>query len=183
MKTILYTIVLIGALLLTGCANAGKDQTVMSGDMVALDASASTASLRGEVTHYHWKQVQGEPVVLSGENTAQATFAAPVVTETTKLRFRLNTVETGGYICDEIQLLMDAFPEILLEKRGKGLMIGIEINSVENRNFLMKKFLEEKFLVLPSGEKTLRLLPPLIITPENMKNFWKTFKEILGKIS
>ena len=117
-----------------------------------------------------------------GGNPFVCTVAKAVCDTVLEQKFLDKIVKTGVNICDEIQILMDEFPEILLEKRGKGLMIGIEINSVENRNFLMKKFLEKKFLVLPSGEKTLRLLPPLIITSENMRNFWKTFAEILGEI-
>jgi len=98
MKTILYTLALVGALLLTGCANAGKDQTVMSGEHVTLDGAASTASLRGELHTYHWTQIQGAAVTLSGEDSVQATFTAPTVTQSTQLVFRLKTVETGGRI-------------------------------------------------------------------------------------
>lgn len=114
-----------------------------------------------------------------GGNPFVCTVAKSVCDEVLDQKFLDSVVKTGANVCDEIQILMDTFPEILLDKRGKGLMIGIEINSLENRNFLMKSFLEKKFLVLPSGEKTLRLLPPLIITPQEMKNFWKVFEEIL----
>jgi len=95
MKPILYTMALIGVLLLTGCANAGKDQTVMSRDLVILDASASTASFGGELRSYHWTQIQGESVALSGEDSIQATFTAPIVTQTSMLIFRLKTIEVG----------------------------------------------------------------------------------------
>ncbi len=118
-----------------------------------------------------------------GGNPFVCHVAQAVLDEVLQEKFLETVVETGANICDEIQILMEKFPKILLDKRGKGLMIGMEINSTENRNFLLKTLLERKFLVLPSGEKTLRLLPPLIITKEEMKPFWKTFAEILSEIS
>jgi len=98
MKKILYTIALIGTLMLTGCANAGKDQSVVASTLVTLDASASTPSKQGEIKHYSWKQIRGKHVVLSGQNSIQATFTAPAVTHTTRLFFRLKTIEEGGRV-------------------------------------------------------------------------------------
>jgi len=43
MRRIFYAFVVIFALFLTGCADAGKDQVVHSGDLVTLDGSASEA--------------------------------------------------------------------------------------------------------------------------------------------
>ena len=117
-----------------------------------------------------------------GGNSLVCTVAKAVCDEVLDQKFLSQVGEMGEYMQNKISDLQKLFPEILLEGRGKGLMIGIEINSVENRNFLMKKFLEKKFLVLPSGEKTLRLLPPLILTKENLKNFWVVFEEILGEM-
>lgn len=116
-----------------------------------------------------------------GGNPLVCTVAKAVCDEVLDQGFLSQVGETGEYMKNEIATLQKKFPKILLETRGKGLMIGIEINSVENRNFLMKKFLEKKFLVLPSGEKVLRLLPPLIITKEDLKNFWVVFEELLGE--
>ncbi len=117
-----------------------------------------------------------------GGNPFVCTVATAVCDEVLEENFLNSIVKTGINVCDEIQILMNKYPEILLDKRGKGLMIGIEINSVENRNFLLTKFLEKNILVLPSGDKTLRLLPPLIITKEEMKVFWKVFDDILQKM-
>jgi cyclophilin family peptidyl-prolyl cis-trans isomerase len=55
-------------------AEAGADQSVPGGSTVTLDGSKSTgASLR-----YHWRQVSGLSVTLTGVDAAQATFTAPV---------------------------------------------------------------------------------------------------------
>jgi len=97
MKNILYSFIIVIALLLTGCANAGKDQTVNSGNTVTLDATASTPSVRGELKEYKWMQIKGPRVTtLSNASSIQATFTAPTVTQDTTLVFKLRTIEYGG---------------------------------------------------------------------------------------
>ncbi len=93
MKKIFYCFTLIFALFLTGCADAGKDQTVNSGDLVTLDASASTAEKGGEIKRYYWKQVKGVDVILSNKKSPQVTFTAPTVSKKTTLVFKLVTHE------------------------------------------------------------------------------------------
>lgn len=96
MKNLLYSFVLVFALFLVGCADAGKDQIVNSGTTVTLDANASTASVGGEIKKYAWRQVKGLDVNLSDSHNPQATFTAPIVNEDTTLLFRLTTIEYGG---------------------------------------------------------------------------------------
>ena len=89
-------LLLVFALLLVGCADAGKDQNVVSNTTVILDANASKADFNGEIKKYRWKQVQGKKVKLSSKKTIKPNFTAPVVTKETTLVFRLTTVERGG---------------------------------------------------------------------------------------
>jgi predicted acetylornithine/succinylornithine family transaminase len=114
-----------------------------------------------------------------GGNPFVCTVAKAVVDEVFQENFLEKVEQTGKYIEEEIKILQKKFPEILLEFRGKGLMVGIEINTTENRNLLVEKFLAKKILVLSAGEKTLRLLPPLIITPKEIQIFLDTFKIVL----
>jgi acetylornithine/N-succinyldiaminopimelate aminotransferase len=64
--------------------------------------------------------------------------------------------------------------------RGVGLMIGIELNDLPGEGSpslaATKKLMNEGLLVIPSGERTIRLLPPLNITREEAD-------EALGLIS
>ena len=96
MKHLLYSVLVIFALLLSGCANAGKDQTVNANTLVTLNGSASTPSVKGKITAYYWRQVRGKRVRLSNKRTVSPTFTAPNVSKKTKLVFRLTTKETGG---------------------------------------------------------------------------------------
>ena len=84
-------------LLMVGCADAGKDQNVVSSTTITLDGNASKADFAGEIKKYRWKQTEGKKVKLSDKKTINPTFIAPVVTEETVLTFRLTTVEKGGF--------------------------------------------------------------------------------------
>jgi hypothetical protein len=69
-------------------ANAGPDQTVMSGSVVTLDGSAS----EGNIDSFSWAQTGGQTVALSGANSAVAAFIAPFVSSTVTLTFELTVV-------------------------------------------------------------------------------------------
>ncbi|NGP44551.1 acetylornithine transaminase [Bacillaceae bacterium SIJ1] len=61
--------------------------------------------------------------------------------------------------------------------RGKGLMIGIEMEKPVSP--LITRLQEKGFLTLSAGENVLRLLPPLIISEDLLEDFVKTLKETM----
>ncbi|QTA87701.1 PKD domain-containing protein [Desulfonema magnum] len=75
-------------------ANAGSDQTVYEGTTVTLDGSRSTGN---EIT-YEWTQIDGEPVILSNPNEANATFTSPYIDEAEEesLIFQLTITDKDG---------------------------------------------------------------------------------------
>ena len=122
----------------------------------------------------HGTTFGGNPFVCSVSNAV----CEEILTD----KFLKNINNTSTYLFKTIQNIINTQikgKEILQEIRGLGLMIGIEINSVKNRNLLIEKFRKEKILVLPSGKKILRLLPPLIITKQELLEFVTIFQKIL----
>jgi MYXO-CTERM domain-containing protein len=73
-------------------ANAGADQTVNEGAAVTLSGSGTDPD--GNTLTYAWAQTGGQPVTLSGGDSATATFTAPEVTADTVLTFTV-TVSDG----------------------------------------------------------------------------------------
>lgn len=86
-------------LLLSGCADAGKDQIVNSGDTVILDGSTSQVKSGWTILSYKWKQQKGKHVELEDENTSISTFIAPDIgkKKRKKLIFLLTTVEKSPW--------------------------------------------------------------------------------------
>ena len=63
-------------------ANAGPDQTVISGALVSLNGEGSTFDRRSTLHSYNWEQTDGtgSPVTLTNANTANPTFIADTLT-------------------------------------------------------------------------------------------------------
>jgi acetylornithine aminotransferase len=67
------------------------------------------------------------------------------------------------------------------EVRAEGLMVGIEL-SVEGAP-LVSEAMERGLLINCTHDFTLRLLPPFIITPVQVREFLKLFEAVLAKAS
>lgn len=63
--------------------------------------------------------------------------------------------------------------------RGMGLMIGIVLKESVDRSALVKALYNHNLLVLTAGPKTIRLLPPLVISQEEMDTGLAALKDVL----
>ena len=60
----------------------------------------------------------------------------------------------------------------LIDARGIGLMIGLEFDTKVRRDFMVNNLFKKGLLILPAGMKSIRIMPPLIISEEEaMKGF------------
>ena len=62
--------------------------------------------------------------------------------------------------------LVDENPDIFEELRGDGLMLGLKCK-IPNTD-VANAFFDQKLLTVGAGENVVRLLPPLIITPDHI---------------
>jgi acetylornithine/N-succinyldiaminopimelate aminotransferase len=58
---------------------------------------------------------------------------------------------------------------MIVEIRGVGLMLGIKFNQKIDNAKMVEKFIENGLLTIPAGENVIRILPPLIITSDHVK--------------
>lgn len=86
---------------------------------------------------------------------------------------RLNLCEaaekTGVVLGKELNELRKKYPCKIVDVRGIGLMQGIELASPELRAEIVKAGYEEGLILMGAGDKTIRIMPPLIITEEQLK--------------
>ena len=85
--------------------------------------------------------------------------------------------EKGAYLRAEIEKM--ASPAVS-GTRGLGLMIGITLNEGYSNKELAGKLTEAGLLVLTAGQNVIRLLPPLVITREEMDKGLDILKRVLN---
>ncbi|TYS62566.1 acetylornithine transaminase [Sutcliffiella horikoshii] len=90
--------------------------------------------------------------------------------------FLKNITEQSQFLHTQLESVLDDF-SFIKEKRGKGMLIGLEIDG--NAIDMVKMALEEKLLLLSAGPNVVRLLPPLTISQEEVISFIQTFIKVL----
>ena len=91
-----------------------------------------------------------------------------------------NSNKQGAYFLEELKKIESP---ILKEIRGKGLWIGVEINTkiIDGRS-ICKLLLKKGILSKETHESTIRFAPPLIIEKKEIDWTVQTFKETLKEI-
>jgi acetylornithine aminotransferase/acetylornithine/N-succinyldiaminopimelate aminotransferase len=89
----------------------------------------------------------------------------------------------GDYLIDSLNALNHSAIRLV---RGVGLMIGIELNDLQGEGFpsiiATKALMRSGLLVIPSGERTIRLLPPLTISKEEADEALAILKLVLSEL-
>jgi acetylornithine aminotransferase/acetylornithine/N-succinyldiaminopimelate aminotransferase len=115
-----------------------------------------------------------------GNHLATAT-ALTVVDELINNGVIENSFSTGAYFKEKLLRLKEK-ATVLSEIRGAGLMIGIEF-SKDIAKEISKKLFDKGFLVGTIGETTIRLVPPLVITKEEVDLFIENLDEVLNNMN
>ncbi|PJA98609.1 MAG: aspartate aminotransferase family protein [Ignavibacteriales bacterium CG_4_9_14_3_um_filter_30_11] len=85
------------------------------------------------------------------------------------------------YFFEKLNNLKEKYPNIIKDIRGKGFMIGIEVNNFANE--IVNKFRDKKIIVNLTATNVLRLLPPLIMEQKHLDIFLDIFDNILIELS
>ena len=102
--------------------------------------------------------------------------AGLVVQDVMNDEFLAEVTAKGEYLRNAIEALdLPCFGKT----RGMGLMIGIEVKEGYNKSEIANKLIENGLLVLTAGPG-MRLLPPLVITKEEMDKGVAIMKNVLG---
>jgi len=87
-----------------------------------------------------------------------------------------NSEKMGEFFREGLEKLKEKH-SIIREIRGKGLMIGVELK-FEVKDILMN-LMKEGVLMLYSGRNILRILPPLVISKEDITKVLETLDKVL----
>ncbi len=107
-----------------------------------------------------------------GGNYIATTAAEVVLNEILKPDFLKNVFEKGEYLVKRLK-------EFNFNVKGIGLMVGMDLPEKINASEVVKEALEKGLILGTAGKNTLRFVPPLIITKEEIDEGIEILKEIL----
>ncbi|MFN2268373.1 MAG: aspartate aminotransferase family protein, partial [Desulfonatronovibrio sp.] len=85
--------------------------------------------------------------------------------------------QLGAKVLKMFEKIKENHPEKIREIRGRGLMLAIDLSFSGNR--IWKALLDKKFVLNLTQDTVLRLLPPLIISRDDLQKFAETLDQLL----
>ncbi len=79
--------------------------------------------------------------------------------------------------------LMARHPGLITDVRGKGLMIGIELDTAEHAEEVQWAAFVRGLLVLECGESSVRMSPALVVTADEMATGLRIFGEAVADVA
>lgn len=87
--------------------------------------------------------------------------------------------ETGAYFKAGLEKIMQEYPEVITQVRGRGMMIGVELSKEGAGGMLMSLMIEKKIIVAYTlnNPKVIRIEPPLIIPADVVDHVLEEFRD------
>jgi acetylornithine/N-succinyldiaminopimelate aminotransferase len=128
---------------------------------------ATAESAKGMTVGAHGSTFGGNPLAMAVGIAAFDEIAKP---ETLA-----HVTEIAGYLGQQLHGLKARFPDVVVDVRGRGLLIGVKLVS-NNREF-MALARDHRLLVAGGGDNCVRLLPPLILTLDEAREAIAKFEQ------
>ena len=88
----------------------------------------------------------------------------------------------AGIMRDSLQAVADRYEGAVVELRGRGFLCGVRLADALPAGDAVAAMREENLLTVPAGENTVRFLPPLVISEEEIALAAETFERVLGRM-
>lgn len=130
---------------------------------------ATAEAAKGMTVGAHGSTFGGNPLAMAVGIASFDTINTPEI---------LNNVnEIAGYLTQQLTGLKDRFPDMIVDIRGKGLLIGVKL--IPNNREFMAIARDHNLLVAGGGDNLVRLLPPLNLTLEEAREAIEKFEQAL----
>jgi acetylornithine/N-succinyldiaminopimelate aminotransferase len=118
-----------------------------------------------------------------GGNPLAMSVASTVLDVVTEPGF-LESVRTKAlHLKQGLAGLKDQHGDIVEEVRGAGLLMGLKLQSRATPSQVVKTAAEEKLLIVGAGDNTVRILPPLVASDEEIAQGVNTLSRALSRVS
>ena len=101
-----------------------------------------------------------------GGNPLGCRLAHYIVTRLSDPELQRNVHKRGARFREHFVRIHEAFPDVVKEVRGKGLILGLQLNADPTPVITAAR--ERGLLVITCGTNTLRFVPPLVISDEEI---------------
>jgi len=116
-----------------------------------------------------------------GGNPLACAVAIAVVDTIRKDRLLAHVQDVGGYFKSQLQSLATRH-DCIVDVRGIGLMLGVELNSAELAKDAATKMMERQIIINRTSETVLRFLPPYILERKHVDLAITALDEILNAL-
>jgi 4-aminobutyrate aminotransferase len=93
-----------------------------------------------------------------------------------------NAAVRGRQLMEGLQPLLDQYPAIVKDVRGKGLMVGIQFDSGTTAQAVEMQAFDRGLLVLGAGEDCVRMSPPLVVSEAEVSTAVRIFGESVAHV-
>ena len=129
---------------------------------------ATAEAAKGMTVAAHGSTYGGNPFAMAVALEAFDELSKPELLEHVR--------EVSGYLKQQLEGLKSRFPDIIVDIRGRGLLIGVKLAaSINNRSFMVWAR-DQKLLIAGGGDNCVRLLPPLVLTQEEAREAIEKFE-------
>jgi acetylornithine/N-succinyldiaminopimelate aminotransferase len=118
---------------------------------------ATAEAARGMTPGSHGSTYGGNPLAMA--------VGLASMEELVKPELLAHVREVAGYFNQQLSGLKDRYPDVVVDIRGKGLLIGVKL-ATPNREFMQQVLVA----LAGGGDNCVRLLPPLVITQEEARD-------------
>jgi acetylornithine/N-succinyldiaminopimelate aminotransferase len=122
--------------------------------------------------------VSGDHGTTFGGNPVACAAGAAVLDIMTTEGFLDDVKVKGNYLVAQLNQIAQAHPNIILDIRGRGMMIGIEMAD-NYANDIKTRALKDGLLLNVTSGNVIRLLPPLTISYDEIDAFLAIFEKLL----
>ncbi len=148
-----------------------SEQTGVMPDLISFAKKAQTG---GIMASRRLDEVENN--VFSESSRINSTFGGNLVDQVRATRFLEiihtenlleNVKQQGAYLLERVTALAAAHPDLLDSPRGEGTLQAFDVRTPELRNAIIALAYDEGLLVLPCGQRSIRLRPALDVTRED----------------
>ncbi|GAC1533489.1 MAG: acetylornithine transaminase [Candidatus Velthaea sp.] len=93
-----------------------------------------------------------------------------------------NVNSSGALLRDELAAIAERWPAVFDAPRGHGLMLGLPVREGHQASSFVSPALDEGLLINAAGRNTLRFVPPLIISHDEIRDAMQRLRRTIGAV-